>query len=75
MPTELTDKELIQRLANAEATYSGCLGHTKAHMNEQMMQKWAGLLAERGLHFDTAWHKRGKWKLGTEGVYGGVGSQ
>ena len=45
----LTNKQLVEYLANATKTYFNCSGHTKAAMNEQRCELYKQELEKRNI--------------------------
>tara|TARA_R100000458_G_C8125572_1_gene142684 strand:+ start:115 stop:357 length:243 start_codon:yes stop_codon:yes gene_type:complete len=64
----LSDAELIERCANAAATYANALGHGKAEDNRQNFEAWKAELAKRGVKCPS------DAELYKQGTFNGIGS-
>ena len=63
-----TYEELVQQLANAQATFGNCIGHTKAHLNKIRIRDLKRVFEERNLNIPT------NEELYGIGVYNGKGA-
>ena len=62
----LSDAELLQRLANAQATSMSALGHNKSAMNERQADRLEAIAKERGLSIPPS--------LWRQGIFNGPGA-
>lgn len=66
--SELSDRELLQWLANASVTYASCGGHGKANRNRKAADRFREMLEDRGVEIPET------QQLYDQGVFNGPGS-